>query len=62
MDRFKKRLAIGSFFFILIMMAFGSHGSFNPTEVGFYTSIAAGFLSYFLTYYGFRAIIMKGKK
>ncbi|EON75085.1 hypothetical protein ADIS_4256 [Lunatimonas lonarensis] len=62
MDRFKKRLAIGSFFFILIMMAFGSHGSFNPKEIGFYTSIGAGFLSYFLTYYGFKAIKTKGTK
>jgi hypothetical protein len=62
MERVKKRLAIVTFFFILTMMAFASHGSFNPTEIGFYTSIGAGFLFYFLTFYGLRAIIMKGKK
>lgn len=59
MDRFRKRLKLVSFVFVLVLMTFGSHGSFNPAEVGFYTSIGAGILFHFLTLYGFRALIEK---
>jgi hypothetical protein len=47
MEDFKKRLLMASVGFALLMMMFGSFGSFNPTEPGFYTAILAGALFFF---------------
>ena len=44
-------LIIGSILFTLSLMTFGSHGSFNPTEIGFYTSIGAGLLWFIGMYF-----------
>lgn len=38
----------------ILFMAFGSYGSFNPFEIGFYTSIGAAILWFYLSYYGFK--------
>jgi len=57
----KKRLAIGAVGFSLMLMAFGPHGSFKPTEVGFYTAIGAGIMFYFLTQWLF-TFVKKGEK
>jgi hypothetical protein len=41
-------LLIGSLIFTLVLMSFGSNGSFDPTQIGIYSSLAAGILHYFL--------------
>ncbi|EON75082.1 hypothetical protein ADIS_4253 [Lunatimonas lonarensis] len=48
MDWNKTILLIGSLIFTLVLMSIGSNGSFNPKEIGFYSSLAAGILHYFL--------------
>jgi uncharacterized membrane protein YjjP (DUF1212 family) len=53
MENFNKRLLLASIGFALLFMLLGSNGSFNPTKVGFYTSILAGILFYHLTNFGF---------
>ncbi|MBD3630003.1 hypothetical protein [Cyclobacterium sp.] len=40
--KLKNRFIIGSVAMATLFMAFGSYGSFNPFEIGFYTSIGAG--------------------
>ncbi|MBD3630574.1 hypothetical protein G9Q97_08735 [Cyclobacterium sp. GBPx2] len=57
----KKRFIIGSIGMAIIFMAFGSYGSFSPLEVGFYTSIGAAVLWYYLSYYVFKWLLDKGK-
>ncbi len=41
----------------LLFMAFGSYGSFNPFEIGFYTSIGAGIGWFYISYYGFKWLL-----
>jgi hypothetical protein len=62
MDKLKKRFIISSVAWTLLMMWLGPYGSFNPSEVGFYTSIMAGFMLYFLTYYPFKYLLKKQHK
>tara|TARA_R110001592_G_scaffold338552_1_gene625783 strand:- start:147749 stop:147889 length:141 start_codon:yes stop_codon:yes gene_type:complete len=38
----------------ILLMTFGSYGSFNPLDVGFYTSIGASTVWFFLSYYSFK--------
>ncbi len=52
-EKLKKRFIIGSLGIAILFMAFGSYGSFNPLDIGFYTSIGAAVLWYYLSYYGF---------
>ncbi|MCC5931295.1 MAG: hypothetical protein JJU28_18750 [Cyclobacteriaceae bacterium] len=61
MKDFKKRSIVASIGFILLLMAFGSHGSFNPKEVGFYTAIMAGVMFYFISYHGFMYVLKRQK-
>jgi|GEM_PF-2929616 len=44
----------------ILFMAFGSYGSFNPFEIGFYTSIGAAILWFYLSYYGFGILKLRG--
>lgn len=57
----KKRFIIGSIGMAVLFMTFGSYGSFSPLEVGFYTSIGAAVLWYYLSYYVFKWLFDKGK-
>lgn len=45
----KKRTWIGSIGASVCYMMFSTHGSFDPREIGFYTSIIFGFLVVFFT-------------
>nr|MBI1228515.1 hypothetical protein [Cytophagales bacterium] len=60
-DKLKKRFLIGSFFMAALFMAFGSHGSFSPLDIGFYTSIGAAVGWYFLSYYWYLFVLRKRK-
>jgi len=44
-------LVITSIGFTLGMMAFGSHGTFNPKEIGFYSAIGGGIIWFGLMYF-----------
>lgn len=52
-------LFIASIIFTLGMMKFTRHGSFNPSDVGFYTSIGAGILWFFAMYFIFKNMIRR---
>lgn len=54
MGKLKKRFAIASVGMLFLYMTFGSYGSFNPLDVGFYTSIGMGIVWFYLSYYGFK--------
>ena len=56
-EKIKKRFIIGSFWMAILFMAFGSFGSFNPFEIGFYTSIGAAIFWFYLSYYGFKWLL-----
>ena len=60
-DKLKKRFLIGSVGMAILFMAFGSHGSFSPLDVGFYTSLGAAVGWYFLSYYGYLLVLRKRK-
>lgn len=60
-DKLKKRFIIGSVYMAALFMAFGSHGSFSPLDIGFYTSLGAAVLWYFLSYYGYLMVLRKRK-
>lgn len=60
-NKLKKRLIIGSVGMAALFMAFGSHGSFSPLDIGFYTSLGAAVLWYFLSYYGYLMVLRKRK-
>ena len=60
-DKLKKRFLIGSVGMAILFMAFGSHGSFSPLDVGFYMSIVAAVGWYFLCYYGYLVGFQKRK-
>jgi len=55
----KIALIISSILFALAFMTFGSYGSFNPSEIGFYTSIGAGVVWFLLMYLVLRKSINK---
>jgi len=42
--RRRHRLVVATIFFTVSLMAFAPHGTFNPTKIGFWTSIFAGLL------------------
>jgi O-antigen/teichoic acid export membrane protein len=50
-------LVIASVMFTLSLMIFGPHGSLNPTDIGFYTSIGAGVLWFLAMYFSFKKLI-----
>lgn len=58
-EKLKNRFIIGSFGIAILFMAFWSFGSFNPLDVGFYTSIGAAVLWYYFSYYGFMLTMSK---
>lgn len=60
-DKLKKRFLIGSVCMAALLMAFGSHGSFSPLDIGFYTSIGAAVGWYFFGYYGYLLVLRKSK-
>ncbi|MDO6438619.1 hypothetical protein Q4534_14445 [Cyclobacterium sp. 1_MG-2023] len=60
-EKLKKRFIIGSFCMAILFMAFGSFGSFNPLEIGFYTSIGAAIFWFYLSYYGFKWLLGRSK-
>lgn len=60
-EKIKKRFIIGSFWMAILFMAFGSFGSFNPLEIGFYTSIGAAIFWFFLSYCGFKWLFGRSK-
>jgi len=60
-DKLKKRLIIGSVCMAALFMAFGSHDSFSPLDIGFYMSIGAAVLWFFLSYYGYLKVLRKRK-
>lgn len=45
----------------LLLMAFGSYGSFSPFEIGFYTSIGAAIAWFYISYFVFRWLLGKNK-
>ncbi len=45
----------------LLFMAFGSYGSFNQFEIGFYTSIGAAIAWFYISYYGFKWLLGRNK-
>lgn len=56
-------LVIGAVALSLGLMQFSHNGSFNPSQIGFYTSIGAGIVWYIASYYIFnRFLIGKSKK
>lgn len=59
-EKLKKRFIIGSIGMAVLFMTFGSYGSFNPLKIGFYTSIGAAILWFYLSYYGFKWLLGKG--
>ncbi|WP_114752511.1 hypothetical protein [Pleomorphovibrio marinus] len=59
--RTKGRFILGGLCFAVLLMTFGSYGSFNPLEVGFYTSLGAGALWFFLSYHGFKWLRRKSE-
>jgi hypothetical protein len=59
--KLKKRFFIGSVCMAALLMAFGSHGSFSPWDIGFYMSIGAAVLWFFLSYYGYLFVLRKRK-
>ena len=59
--KLKYRFIIGSIAMAILFMTFGSYGSFNPFEIGFYTSISAAILWFYLSYYGFKWFQGRGK-
>jgi hypothetical protein len=52
-------LIIATIGFTLGMMKFTRHGSFNPSDIGFYTSIGAGILWFSAMYFIFRKLIAR---
>ncbi|WP_375586307.1 hypothetical protein [Cyclobacterium xiamenense] len=60
-EKLKNRFIIGSVAMALLFMAFGSYGSFNPFEIGFYTSIGAGIGWFYVSYYGFNWLLGRNK-
>ncbi|AKP53734.1 hypothetical protein CA2015_4391 [Cyclobacterium amurskyense] len=54
MGKLKKRFIISSMGMAILLMTFGSFGSFYPFDVGFYTSIGAAIVWFYLSYYGFK--------
>ena len=51
-------LIIGAIALTLGLMEFSHYGSFNPKEIGFYTSIGAGILWYISSYYIFKKFLI----
>jgi len=49
-------LIIATIGFTLGIMKFSRHGSFNPSDIGFYTSIGAGILWFLAMYFIFRKL------
>jgi len=47
-------LVIASVGFTVGMMAFSSHGTFNPKEIGFYPAIGGGIIWFGLMYFFLR--------
>jgi hypothetical protein len=47
-------LVIASIGFTVGMMAFSSHGTFNPKEIGFYSAIGGGIIWFGLMYFFLR--------
>jgi hypothetical protein len=47
----KKRAIVGAIFVIVTFMAFAPHGSFDPTEPGFWLAIVFGLIGSFATNY-----------
>lgn len=60
-DKLKKRFIIGSICMAALFMTFGSHGSLSPLDIGFYTSLGAALLWYFLSYNGYLLVLRKSK-
>jgi hypothetical protein len=54
-------LAIAAIAFTLGIMKFTRHGSFDPSQVGFYTSIGAGALWFLAMYLILRRVANKRK-
>lgn len=52
----KLLLIFGGIMVTLAFMIFGPHGSLDPSEIGFYTSIGAGILWYSATYFIFKKV------
>jgi hypothetical protein len=61
-QKLKKRFIIASIGYTLFMMWLSPNGSFNPLNVGFYSSILGGIIWYLLTYNGFKLIMRKHQK
>ncbi len=57
MDWNKTILLIGCVIYTLVLMSFESNGSFDPREIGFYTSIFAGIFNYFFLRWWFRGAL-----
>ena len=55
------RTTIASLIFTLGLMIFTRHGSINPKEIGFYTSIGAGVLWFALMYFALKKFSSKVK-
>jgi hypothetical protein len=62
MKNIKRRFIFASIVWTLIMMWLAPYGSFNPFEVGFYTSIMAGLMFYLVTYHAFKFLLNKQHK
>jgi hypothetical protein len=43
----------------ILLMTFGSFGSFYPFDVGFYTSIGMGIVWFYFSFYGFKWFLAK---
>lgn len=50
----KIRLVVGFFFQTILFMALAPLGSFNPQDVGFWTSILGATITTTLLYFGFK--------
>ncbi|SEJ60453.1 hypothetical protein SAMN05192553_1061 [Cyclobacterium xiamenense] len=59
--KLRNRFIIGSIGMALLLMVFGSYGSFNPFEIGFYTSVGAAIAWFYLSYYGFKWLLGRNK-
>ena len=57
MGKLKKRFIIASMGMAILLMTFGSFGSFYPFDVGFYTSI--GIVWFYFSFYGFKWFLAK---
>jgi hypothetical protein len=59
MGKLKKRFIIASMGMAILLMTFGSFGSFYPFDVGFYTSIGMGIVWFYFSFYGFKWFLAK---